>query len=285
LWITSEEAEAHIKKRHQELGAQRNTLGTLAIAGFDLYTQLGAAIQQAKDKLGKPLGFVVLDSVSALVTWGKGESPNDEASVKRLVGHIDRLAQENGVSILMIGHMNKSKGREHITDVVSGSLAWTSSTRLSYILQKLPEQDYIGFIRTVKSNLGTHFGSFYQTVPVHTMAPNIDGYRASLCGVEFEGSRIYGEQELKLAIADDDDPVIVKAEKRGDKVNEAVEVILPFLSDGALKTRADIEAKFPYLGVTRRQWVDVDKGLQGRRVLITSGQRNMKQYQLDVLPC
>tara|TARA_R110001592_G_scaffold286413_1_gene554955 strand:- start:4793 stop:6826 length:2034 start_codon:yes stop_codon:yes gene_type:complete len=283
LWITSEEAEAHIKKRHQELGSLPNTLGTLAIAGFDLYTQLESAIQQAKDKLGRPLGFVVLDSVSALVTWGKGESPNDEASVKRLVGHIDRLAQENGVSILMIGHMNKSKGREHIADTVSGSLAWTSSTRLSYTLQKLPEQDYMGFMRTVKSNLGAHFGSFYQTVPVHTMAPNIDGYMASLCGVKFEGSRIYGQQALTLAMADDDDPVVKKAEERQDKVVKVITTILTFLSDGALKTRADIEAEFPYLGVTKRQWPDVDKGLQSERVLITSGQKNMKQYHYNPL--
>lgn len=280
LWITSEEAEDHIKKRHERLGGHPGTMGTVSKADFDVYTHLELSIAQAKAKLAKPLGFVVLDSISALVTWGKGESPNDEASVKRLVGHIDRLAQDEGVAILMIGHMNKNKGHEHITDTVSGSLAWTSSTRLSYILQKVPEQDYVGFIRTAKSNLGAHFGSFYHTVPVHQMEPNIDGFRASLCGIEFDGQRIYGEHKLRMAMIEDDDPIINRMDEKQKKLDAAVKIALDELKDGTPKTRSDLEARFNQLKISRRLWLALDSELSSKNVLITNGQFNMKHYQL-----
>jgi hypothetical protein len=280
LWVTSEESEDHIKKRHEKLRGYPGTMGTLSRPDFDVYTHLEGLIKQAKAKLSKPLGFVVLDSISALVTWGKGESPNDEASVKRLVGHIDRLAQAEGVAILMIGHMNKNKGHDHIADTISGSLAWTSSTRLSYILQKVPEQDFVGFIRTAKSNLGSHFGSFYHTVPVHQMAPNVDGFRASLCGIEFDGQRIYGEHNLRMAIADEDDPMIKRMDEKQEKIDAAVKIALDELKDSAPKTRADLEVRFNKLKVNRRLWLAVDLELTAKRVQITTGQYNTKYYQL-----
>lgn len=280
LWITSEESEDHIKKRHEKLGGQLGTMGTICRPDFDVYDHLEPLLKQAKAKLSKPLGFVVLDSISALVTWRKGESPNDEASVKRLVGHIDRLAQSQGVSILMIGHMNKNKGHDHIADTVSGSLAWTSSTRLSYILQKVPEQDFVGFIRTAKSNLGSHFGAFYHTIPVHQMAPNIDGFRAALCGIEFEGQRIYGDQKLRMAMAEDDDAVVQRMDEKQGKIDAAVKIALHELKDGALKTRADLEAQFGQLKVSRRLWLMLDSELAAKNVRITNGQHNMKLYQL-----
>lgn len=280
LWITSEESEDHIKKRHDSLGGVSGTMGTFSKADFDVYSHLEDLIKQAKIKLAKKLGFVVLDSISALVTWGKGESPNDEASVKRLVGHIDRLAQVEGVAILMIGHMNKNKRHEHIADTVSGSLAWTSSTRLSYILQKVPEQDFVGFIRTAKSNLGTHFGSFYRTVPVYQMAPNIDGYKACLCGVEFDGQRIYGELNLRMAMAENDDPIVQRMNEKQEKIQVAVRVALDELKDGTPKTRSDLETRFNQLKINRRLWLALDLELIARNVRITNGQYNMKYYQL-----
>lgn len=282
LWITSEEAEAHIKKRHERLGGHPKTIGTINRPDFDIYTHLEGLIKQAKMKFSKPLGFVVLDSITALVTWGKGESANDEASVKRLVGLIDRLAQVEGVAILMIGHMNKSKGHEHIADTVSGSLAWTSSTRLSYILQKVPDQDFAGFIRTAKSNLGAHFGSFYHTVPVHQMAPNIDGFRAALCGVEFDGQRIYGEQNLRMAMAEDDDPMVKRMDEKREQIEKIVSVAVTLLKDGQRRTRADLEARFKFakVKITRRLWLALDAELTARNVQISNGQHNMKYYQL-----
>lgn len=280
LWITSEEAESHITKRHKKLGGYPETIATFSDPAFDCYNHLEGLIRQAKSKMSKPLGIVVLDSITALVTWTKGESPNDEASVKRLVGHIDRLAQVEGVAILMIGHMNKNKGHDHIADTISGSLAWTSSTRLSYILQKVPEQDFVGFIRTAKSNLGAHFGSFYHTVPVHQMAPNIDGFRAALCGVEFDGQRIYGEQNLRMALAEDDDPMVKRMGERQEKINAAMTIALDALKDGTVKTRADLDARFNQLKVNRRLWLALDLELEAKKVQITKGERGVYCYQL-----
>lgn len=280
LWITSEESPDHIKIRHKCCGGADKTIGVVSDSGFDVYTHLEGAIRDAKTKLSNPLGFVVLDAVVTLVTWGKGESANDDGAVKRLINFIGRLAYDEGVSVLMIGHLNKGKGHEHIADAVLGATAWTSSPRLSYMLQKLPDQDHAGFIRTVKTNQGIPFGAFYQTVPVYQMEANIDGVRPSLCRVEFTSERIYGERELALAMAEDGDDKAEKINAKQQKIEHVIERALHALQDGQPKTRDDIQEACGMLQVPRRLWQEVDQQIVKRNVEITNGERNKKHYQL-----
>jgi len=91
---------------------------------------------------------------------------------------------------------------------------------------KLPEQDYQGFIRTVKANIGTHFGAFYQTVPVYEMSANIDGIKPSLCEVQFMGERIHGKRKLEEAMALEDDFQASAKSKKEERLSAAVEVAL-----------------------------------------------------------
>ncbi|MEQ9534933.1 PriCT-2 domain-containing protein, partial [Marinobacter salarius] len=280
LWITSEESPSHIITRHKHSGGHDKTMGVVSESGFDIYTHLEAAIKDSKKKLAKPLGFVVLDAVVALVTWGKGESANDDGAVKRLIGFIDRMAQAEGVSILMVGHLNKGKGHEHIADAVLGATAWTSSVRLAYMLQKVPEEDYAGFIRTAKTNVNIHFGAFYRTIPVYQMAANIDGFKPSLCKIEFTSERIYGERNLIQAMADDDDVTAEKVNAKQKRIDHIIDRALHVLQDGAEKTRADIQTGLGMLEPSRRDWLAVDESLIRRNVQIRTGERNKNYYQL-----
>lgn len=280
LWITSEESPDHIKIRHKYCGGVDRTIGVISDSGFDIYTHLEGAIKDAKSKLSRPLGFVVLDAVVTLVTWGKGESANDDGAVKRLINFIGRLAYEEGVSVLMIGHLNKGKGHDHIADAVLGATAWTSSPRISYMMQKLPDQDHAGFIRTAKTNQGIHFGAFYRTVPVYQMDANIDGIRPSLCRVEFTSERIYGERELALAMAEDGDGKAEKINAKQQRIEFVIDRALHALQDGTPKTRDEIQAACGAFQVSRRTWGEVDEQIVTRDVKITNGERNKKFYQL-----
>lgn len=280
LWITSEESPDHIKLRHKNIDGHDKTIAVVNQTDFDIYSHLEEVITQAREKLNKPLGFIVLDAVVALVAWGKGESANDDGAVKRLISFIDRIAWREGVSILMIGHLNKKKGHEHIADAVLGATAWTSSLRLAYMLQKVPCEDYVGFIRTAKTNVNIHFGSFYRTVPVYEMSANIDGIKPSLCRIEYLDDRIYGERNLISALSDEGDVKQNKKSERESKIEAAISFAMKVLEDGEIKTRDDISESFGIMKISQRNWLEVDKGLIDLNVQISNRERNRKYYQL-----
>lgn len=280
LWITSEESADHIKIRHRYCGGDGRAIGVINDGAFDIHTHLQDVIGKAKSKFAKPLGVVVLDAVVALVVWKKGESANDDGAVKRLIGYIQSVAESEGVSVLMLGHLNKGKGHEHIADAVLGATAWTTSLRLAYMFQKVPDEDFTGFIRSVKQNMGTNFGSFYETVPVYTMAPNIDGYRPALCGVEFKDERIYGERNLSAAMAEDGDYKAEHLKAKEKRVDHGVRVVLNILKNGTPKTRVDFTVALGAEGLSQRHWLAVERELVRQGVEITTGERNKKYYQL-----
>src|SRR5688572_29456405 len=111
LWVSTEEPVDWIKRRHSEIGGEDGTLhvyktlvtrrdaqGRAAASSFNVYEHLEAAIEKSRKHVGdvaeamstdaRPLRLVVLDTAVALTTWGKSESPNDDASVKRLLAYL-----------------------------------------------------------------------------------------------------------------------------------------------------------------------------------------------------
>lgn len=184
LWVSVEEPADWIKTRHITCGGQEQTLavvkavaskkdgqGRVIASSFNVYDHLDAAITTASAGFAQaqkpPLRLVVLDTAVGLTGWAKGESPNDDASVKKLLGFLQALAERHNLTIVVIGHANKGK-HEHFADTVMGASAWTNSPRLSFVHAADAREDYAYVMRVAKTNFDT-FGVPYKTEPVHTL--------------------------------------------------------------------------------------------------------------------
>lgn len=267
LWVSSEEDMDHIAVRYAKSGGEANAMFTLAgtpkVAGsdkvvvFDVYEHLERTIEDYRKltRADRPLGVVVLDAINALVTWKKGESANDDGSVKRLIAHLHSLAGRYGITIVIIGHMNKNPKTEHAADAVTGSLSWTSSVRKAFLFykDKASESDYDFFVRTAKANTGTHFAASYRTVPVHVIhrRQDIEGAKDEvLCKIEFTSPIVWGEKDIAGMINDspEDDPNHTAKEKRKSKEAARIDLITEAIKAGH-RTRHEIIAYASTVGV------------------------------------
>lgn len=210
LWISTEEREDFIRKRHTETGTPmddgtgaeigsfstehmnmvRGRKGSLSVvvgdptkwgkdghpiaSNFNVYEHLEPAIASAQAKFAAsdvsppPLRFVVLDTIVALTTWTKQESPNDDASVKKLIKFLEGVAEKHDLTIAMVGHANKGK-HDDFSDSVMGARAWIDGPRLSFVHTKDLREDYSFVIRAAKNNLGPKFAMAFKTFPVHIL--------------------------------------------------------------------------------------------------------------------
>lgn len=280
LWISSEEDTNHVALRYTHSGGQPNTLITLpatpvkydkhtgkAVAtNFNVYSHLENAIADFRKVPGyrhdRPLGIVVLDAINALVTWGKGENANDDASVKRLLAYLHSLAMNYDLSIFILGHMNKHTSKEHGADAVTGSAAWTNSLRKAFVFYKdLASDDYEGFIRTAKGNTGTAFAASYKTVPVYTLLKRANGMDEVLCRVELTSDIVWGERNIAKLLndSDDEDPVYDKRNKRKERLKMYATHVAKAVREGAA-TRDAINAAIPKeVGtIYPKYWAKVD---------------------------
>lgn len=298
LWISSEERQDHILQRHLSCGGEVGTLAVIealptkidpvtkkpVTTNFNVYEHMEPAIVAFQSNSGtrqdRPLGVIVLDAVVALVTWGKGENANDDAGVKRLIAFLFSLSERYGVTFLILGHLNKRTSHEYIADAVTGTAAWTNSVRLAYMFVKdMESETYEGFIRTVKSNTGTHFGATYRTVPVYTLRQRPDGKNDVLCGAVIFGPIVWGELALREMMADEDDRWLNKMEQKREKVQAIVDCTLQVLSTNHQTTRKAVEV---YVGdkVSRRHWQAADALLAKHGVQMQNDAHNQRVYWL-----
>lgn len=294
LWISSEERQDHILQRHlsccgevdslaviQALPTKIDPVSKKAVAtSFNVYEHMENALIafQKQARPDRPLGIVVLDAVVALVTWEKGERPNDDAGVKKLIANLFTLSERYGVTFIMLGHLNKGTDHEHMADAVTGAAAWTNSVRLAFMFAKdMTSDSYEGFIRTVKSNTGTAFGAQYKTVPVYTLKERPDGKNDVLCGVTILGPVVWGELALREMMAEDDDRWLNRREQKRQKVQLVVDCVIQSLRNGPT-TRKAVEVMLGAEKVSRRHWQAVDQQLQGYGVQIQNDAHNEHIY-------
>ena len=217
----------------------------------------------------------MLDAIVALASWAKGESPNDDAAVKKLIAFLTGIAEKYQLTILMLGHLNKRK-HDQLSDSVLGAVSWTSSPRVSYLLTNDEEVEFQGFVRTVKQNTGTHYGASYRTYPVHVLRLRDDGKPSVLCGATMD-EIVWGELALREAVATEDDPYLNKIEKKRAKVQAIVDKILGLLKSGPA-TRKAVEALLAEK-VSKRHWQDADKILhEQHRVQMRNIEHNVRIY-------
>lgn len=299
LWISSEERQDHILQRHLSCQGEPGTLAVLEAVptkidpitkkptstSFNIYEHMEPAIvafqQEPQGRKDRPLGIVVLDAVVALVTWAKGENANDDAGVKRLIAHLFTLSEKYSITFIMLGHLNKGANRDHIADAVTGAAAWTNSVRLAYMFVKNLESDsYEGFIRTVKSNTGTHFGATYRTVQVYTLRQRPDGHHDVLCGAVMIGETVWGEVALREMMATEDDTWLTRREQKREQVQTIIDRTLQVLTTNGQTTRKAVELMLgekPH----RRYWATADAKLKEHGVQMQNGERGERIYWLN----
>lgn len=304
LWISVEEQKDWITQRHiaasgapgtlavyAHKAVKRDAQGRVVGSTFDVYRDLESAIVKAKAEAAqhysppRPLRLVNLDTAVGLTGWPKGETPNDDAAVKKLLGYLQALAEEHDVCIAFIGHANKAK-HDYFADTVAGSSAWTNSPRLSFIHARDRREEHSYVMRVAKPNLCSFFAVSYRTVPVLQLHQHEDGHASVLCKVERERIVWGDEESMDLFEAatrkPDEDSDGGGATHRASLVeNVLMEVVQQVHLRGEV-TRDMVESS---LGrkVSRREWLKVDERLQlaafQYQVAIGNGPQNKLIYR------
>ncbi len=306
LWVSVEELTDWIRVRHIKIGGLEGTLavvkavasktdnqGRVVASSFNVYEHLESAMMKARATFDsvydppRPLGLVVLDTAVGLTTWAKGESPNDDASVKRLLGYLQALAERHGVTIAIIGHSNKGK-HDHFADTVAGASAWTNSPRLSFVHARDRREEFACVMQVAKSNLTQRFAATYSTEPVHTLHERDGGADSVLVRVEF-GEIVWGEEESSELFEDatrkprEDDDEGGGGDHRPSVVSQMVTAVAQMVHTSAEPvTRDAVEAKAGR-AFSRREWTKADDMLAMAaftyKVAITRGAQNRVLYE------
>lgn len=304
LWISVEEPNDWIRVRHMKIGGDEGTLfvvtavanksdtqGRVTGSNFDVYEHLETAIQKAKRGADtmyippRPLKLVVLDTAVGLTGWRKGESPNDDASVKKLLAYLQALAERYDVTIAFIGHANKAK-HDYFADTVAGASAWTNSPRLSFVHARDIREEHANVMRVAKSNLTTRFTTLYNTEPVHTLHQRKEGADSVLVRVNI-GLTVWGEDESMEVFEDATrKPQEGDGEGGGGKKESLVEKVMGVLVEAVYRTGQPVtrEQVHNLFGreISRREWAKVDDRLKlmqfQYRVVIETGPQNKALY-------
>jgi hypothetical protein len=306
LWVSVEEPKDWIKVRHIKAGGHEGTLvvvsavasrtddqGRVIGSNFDVYEHLEPSIAKAKQECElvyhrpRPLRLVVLDTAVGLTGWRKGENPNDDASVKRLLAFLQSLAERFDVTIVIIGHSNKGK-HEHFADTVAGATAWTNSPRLSLIHARDLREEYACVMRVAKTNLTSRFAAAYRTIPVHTLYRRSEGADSVLCRVEI-GQLVWGED----ASMDLFDEATSKPRTDGEDVSgtgckvtlvdKAVATVVEMVHSTDEPTTRDLVHQRLGREISRREWAKIDGRLRIQefllQVVIDAGAQNKTIYR------
>ncbi|WP_323810552.1 AAA family ATPase [Sphingobium baderi] len=305
LWISVEEPDDWIKVRHIRAGGDEGTLfvvtavasksdsqGRVMGSSFDVYEHLEPSIMQARHHVEqmynppRPLKLVVLDTAVGLTGWRKGESPNDDASVKRLLAYLQGVAERYDVTIAVIGHSNKGK-HEYFADTVAGASAWTNSPRLSFVHARDVREEHANVMRVAKTNLTTRFTTLYSTEPVHTLHRRAEGSDSVLVRVNV-GLTVWGEDE-SMEVFDDatrKPPEEREGEGGGGKKESLVGKVMDVLVEAVYRTGQPVtrEQVHNLFGreISRREWGKVDERLKlmqfQYRVVVEAGPQNKALY-------
>lgn len=302
LWISVEEPDDWIKVRHIRCGGADQTLavvkaieskrdreGRVVASSFNVLADLEPAIEQAKAAFTAqqrpPLRLVVLDTAVGLTNWGRGESPNDDAAVKKLLAYLQAWAEKYDLTVAIIGHSNKGT-HDHLADSVMGAAAWTNSPRLSFIHAADRREDHTYVVRTAKTNFEA-FGAPYRTVPVHTLYERQGGPDTVLVRVEPEpivwgsvDSMEMFKEATKVPVLDSDGDDFISSPPKVPEVvlGALIEAVLT-VPVGECVTREQVEQRYGK-PVDRARWQKVETQLIGHpAVKVERGDKNKALYR------
>lgn len=136
LYISGEESARQIKLRADRLGVATDNL--YIAAGTDAEAAADAIVSQGCD-------IAIIDSIQTMSISSISSSPGSITQVRECTNLFMRTAKENGISIFIVGHVNKDgaiagpKVMEHIVDTV---LYFEGDRQLSYRMLRAVKNRY-----------------------------------------------------------------------------------------------------------------------------------------------
>lgn len=115
LYVSGEESEKQLKLRAQRLGI--NGGRTWILADTDIDSVLSSARELLPD-------ILIIDSIQTVSDYNSDSAPGSVSQVRECTTKIMRLAKEQGITVFIVGHINKEgniagpKVLEHIVDCV-----------------------------------------------------------------------------------------------------------------------------------------------------------------------
>jgi putative DNA primase/helicase len=202
------------------------------------------------------VGLVVIDPLSAYMG---GTDTHRTSDVRGVLRPLERLAQDVGVAIVCVLHLNKAGGTEAMTRV-SGSLAFVAAARAAFLVTAHPDDAEQRLLLSIKSNLGPK--------------PSGLAYRVEGRTVEGKGDRLISTSGIVWT----DEPVTLTAdealaaqasagEDRTER-DEATDWLLEALANGP-RSRPELERRAKADGVSwrlvrrRAKVLGVEMGLSG----------------------
>jgi energy-coupling factor transporter ATP-binding protein EcfA2 len=119
--------------------------------GFDLtkdVERLGEAIA----KVGN-VRLAVIDPISAYLG---GTDSHNNADMRGLLMPLARMAEEHGVAIILVTHLNKSEHQDMIARVM-GSTGLIAAARAGFVVVKDKEKPEIRYFLPIKNNIGNDY--------------------------------------------------------------------------------------------------------------------------------
>jgi len=187
---------------------------------------------------GNPPALIVIDPVSAYI--GSGVDTHKDASVRRVLAPLAKVAEEHQISILGVAHLNKSQA-EKLLDRVGGSVAFGAAPRSVLAFARDPE-DPAGergarrVILHAKSNHGAY---------APTLAAHIEEFHVPVVGgvsrLIIDGRTEIGPEDLR----------VVSREERTE-TEDAKEWLVGELADGDWHQSAEIKARAAREGISQK---------------------------------
>ena len=94
---------------------------------------------------------VVIDPIASFIGEAKIDD-NRQGELRRVLDPLSRLAEETGVTVIIIAHLNKGAG-EKAVHRVAGSASYTNTVRLAFLLTDDPQDEDRRLLIPVKQNL------------------------------------------------------------------------------------------------------------------------------------
>jgi KaiC/GvpD/RAD55 family RecA-like ATPase len=258
-------AEEVIRPRFEALGGDQERLFVLSINPVEGSIVFPLDLEElARHVTETGARLVVIDPISAGIDV-RLDSHKDR-DVRVVLGQLAKLAEELGLAIVLIVHLNKSPSNDAYTRV-SGSVGFYNASRSVVVVTRDPlDPDWRRLVAQVKSNYGR-------------LAP-VERWRVELADVPSEEGPIQVARLVFHDIADDVDRDQVLSPPPAEKRGEAEALILVELAEGR-RLSADVKAAGIKTGISKRT---IERAATALEVVVTEETTEVGRVTYWALP-
>jgi RecA-family ATPase len=225
---------------------EQNIGGEERIRALNLQSDIGRLGEHLK---AQKASLIVLDPISAYLG---GIDSHKNTDVRAGLAPLAKLAEEHGLAVLAVTHLNKATGSGEALMRFTGSLAFVAAARAAFVVTKDGDDTDRRFMLPAKNNLARDTVGLGFSLNGITLASGIETSK-----VVWEPSAVAMTADEAMAHQPD--------EAERDAFEEAVELLKQLLKDGPVKV-AEIKAEAAQLNISDKVLRRASKRLKvGRR--------------------